>query len=160
MSRKSQSVIVSEKKEKKPTTKKVEEISYAWFEKSTDRIKKELGKQLLEMASQGLILSLEEFCMKKRVRHNTLLRWAQSDSQLHDEIEEAKLYIGVNRERGVITKVYDPKTLMYQWHFMPRFREHDVREDKRKIALANEGVTEGQIRIVTVNENIKVQEAE
>lgn len=140
--------------------RKTNSKAWAWFEqrergKSDDQLRDLILDIIDSISDDSTVLTIEEECHKRNIHSRTLRKWAKQCQIVDDGKDFALEILGVRREKGWLNKKLNDKSVLTFWQFLDRYKEHDDREDTRKIKLANEGVAEGQTIIRVVNENIK-----
>lgn len=76
-----------------------------------------LTGELLEWASKNNeALTIKEFVLGKGITWQTFLRWTKTREPLKSAYEDVKLWVGIRREKGMIKKQYDSKSIMHIQH--------------------------------------------
>lgn len=166
VARKSQAEIDSEKKVTNPTKKYKPTIADAWFERrqrwpKTPERMKELGRILIEEANNEKgALFMMRIAQKLGISYQYLRELTQESPELKSDRDFAREILGTRQLEGAVRKQLDREVVIkyLRLHVPDLVKDIDTNEDARKIKLASQGVTEGQTKIVVVNENVTVKE--
>lgn len=162
-------LVNNSKKTKKKTTKKkdsngssIEKYQYTeriLCPRDTKEINA-LGDRLWAYAQKEDSLNFEDFCADEGMAPSMLCYWAEHNIYFRDQHKKAKLKIGARLDKGFLRKDFEYRCKMTLHNYLDRAKEDDAYEDSRKIKLANEGVTNGETKIIVVNENKSYEEPE
>ena len=98
-----------------------------------------LGKELIEYSKKSLVLNLEMFFLDKGMEPATASRWAKKYPIFGVYYNAAKMYLGIRREHGALTKELSEKMVLHSIHrYLPEYREDGIfHAQMKQTALSN-----------------------
>lgn len=120
----------------------------------------QLGDRLWKHVQDDRCVNFEDFCADEGISIDMLRYWSLKNEYFGQIYQRSKLKIGARLDRGIWFKQLEWRNRITMHNYLKRYAEDDAIEDTRKIKLANEGVTNGETRILIVNENKKYEEPE
>jgi hypothetical protein len=82
-----------------------------------------VAKDIVRWASTPDALTLEEFYIQLQVTDNTVENWCKKHKFLSDAVHQAKMIIGIRREKGLITGKYSRYVASTLHHYLKRCKE-------------------------------------
>lgn len=111
----------------------------------TDSMIDYLCEELIEFASSGGKLFLEQFHIQMRIPRKTWYNWLERFPKLAETYEEAKDIMGYLRVVDAANKKFDRTVVMYnQFQFGEKWKEADRYNDERRKKI-EEGTKQGTI---------------